>query len=116
MSSRRGKPHLLDPATEDRPRVVRARARLGMELHRARPQLRIRKPFHGAVVQRLVSRAAVVTRRDREAVVLARHEHAAGLAGEDRMVAAAMPERELERREAVRESEQLLPEADPEDR
>src|SRR6187200_3452498 len=114
MSSRRGTPNLLDPALEDRPRVVRAGARFRVELNRARAELRIREPLDRAVVQRLMCRAKVVRRRDGEAVVLTRHEDTARRTLEHRMVAAPVPERELERREAGRESEELVPEADAE--
>src|SRR5262245_52077781 len=115
MSSRRGSAHLLDPAVDQRPRVVGARAGLRVELHRARTQLRIGEPLDGAVVERLVRRGAVLGRRDREAVVLARDEDAAARALEDRVVRAAVAERELERPEPGGAREQLMAETDAED-
>src|SRR4051812_42016235 len=96
MSSRRGIAHLLEPLGQDRPRVVWPRPRLRMELHAAGAQLRVREALDGAVVERLVRRAAVLGRLDREAVVLARHEHALRAAVEHRMVRAAVAERQLE--------------------
>src|SRR3954464_10349067 len=66
-SRRLGKRHLLDPLAEQRPRVVRARPRCGMELHRARRQLREVEPLDGAVVERDVRGASLRRRSDREA-------------------------------------------------
>jgi hypothetical protein len=87
-----------------------------MELQAARAQLGIGEALDGAVVQRLVRRRAPLRRPHGEAVVLARHEHAAARAFQHRVVRAAMAERELERLEAGREREQLVAEADAEDR
>jgi carbamoyl-phosphate synthase small subunit len=56
MSLRRGIGHLLDPGLEQRPRVVRAGAGLGMKLERARAQLREVEALDGAVVERDVRR------------------------------------------------------------
>src|SRR5687768_6783307 len=95
MSLRRGTLHLLDPVLEDRPRVVRPRARLGVELNRARAQIREVEALDGAVVERDVRRLGLVGGRDREAVVLARDEHAPAPALEHGMVGAAMAEGEL---------------------
>src|SRR4051795_13766744 len=107
MSSRRGKANLLDPLTEDRPGVVRARPGLGMELHRSRPQLRVVDALHRAVVERLVRDVAIGGRLDGEPVVLARDEHPAGGALDDGVVCATVAERELVRAQATREREQL---------
>src|SRR3954464_2293098 len=74
-SRRLGKRHLLDPLAEQRARVVRARPRLGMELHRGCGQLRKVEALDGAVVQRDVRGGRPRAWRDREAVVLARDEH-----------------------------------------
>ena len=48
--------YLLEPFADDRPRVVRARPGLRVELHRARAELRVGEPLDGAVVERLVRR------------------------------------------------------------
>src|SRR6266508_605565 len=72
-SGRFGKPQLLDPALEQRPGVMRAWARLGMELQRASALTGQRKPFHGAVIQRDVGDLRSVTFHCK-AVVLARHD------------------------------------------
>src|SRR5689334_1686345 len=88
--------HLLDPAVEDRPGIVRARAGLGMELDGAGAQLREVEPLDRPVVERDVGRLAALTGRDGEAVVLAGDEHAAAGALEHRVVGAAMAELELE--------------------
>src|SRR5690349_14991914 len=87
---------LPDPVGDDRRAVVRAGARLWMELRGTRPQLREVETLDSAVVQRGVRDALAAARRDREAVVLRGHEHAARAVVEHRMVGAAMPERELE--------------------
>src|SRR5919199_3174435 len=92
----RGTGNLLDPAFEQRPRVVRPRPRLGVELRRAGAQLREVESFDGLVVEGHVRRLGVVRRRDREAVVLARDEDAAGLPLEHGVVRAAVAEWELE--------------------
>src|SRR5919198_5678732 len=97
MSRRFGKPHLLDPGREQWPRVVRARARLGMELHRAGSKLREVEPLDGAVVERNVRGFLRGRGSDRKAVVLARDEDAVRALVEHRVVRAAVAERELER-------------------
>src|SRR5438477_10892770 len=108
MSVRLGSSKLLDPDRDDRSAVVRPRARLGMELRRARTQLRVVQAFDGAVVERGVRDAVALARRDRESVVLRGDEHAARLVVDDGMVRAAMAERELERLVSGRECEQLV--------
>src|SRR5437868_5055827 len=77
---------LLDPRREDRRAVVRPRARLGMELRRARAQLPVMEPFDRAVVQRRVRDAGALAGRDCEAVVLRRDEDAARVVVDDRMI------------------------------
>src|ERR1700683_5199653 len=114
-SSRRGSAHLLQPAPEERTGVVGAGPRLGVELHRGGAELGIAEALASAVVERDVARLRVVA-GDREAVVLAGHEHAAARALKDRVVGAAMAEAELEGRPPGREREQLVSEADAEDR
>src|SRR6187397_588535 len=117
MSRRLGKAaHLLDPAIDQAPRVVRARARLRMELDGARPQLGILEPLDGLVVERDVRRLASLARAHGEPVVLAGHEYAPGLALDHGVVRAAVAERELERLVPGRKREQLVAEADPENR
>src|ERR1051326_5708876 len=114
MSLRRGKP--FHPLLDDRPRVVRSRPRFRMELHRPGAQLPTCEPLDRAVVERDVCRLATLVRLDGEAVVLARHQHASARALEDGVVRAAVAERELEGLVAGREREQLMTEADAEDR
>src|SRR6266487_5407024 len=97
-SSRRGtQGYLLHPAFENRPGIVRARARFGMELHGASALAREVEPFDRAVVQRDVCRLARIGRFDREAVVLRGDEHVSGRALEHGMVRAAVAERKLVR-------------------
>ena len=81
-----------------RPRVVRPGPRLGMELHRARAQLREGEPLDGAVVERDVRRLGRLGGVDAKPWFCARDEHAARRALEHRMVRAAVAERQLERR------------------
>ena len=100
------------PAGRRRERVERAGRRLGMELHALEPVAV--EPLAGAVVQRHVRDVAVGDHG--EAVVLDRDEHAAGLHVLHRMVRAAVTEGQLERRVAEREPEQLVAEADAEER
>src|SRR5256714_13590017 len=107
-----GNAQLLDPLGDDRRAVVWTRARLRMELRRARAQLRVVEPLDRAVVERDVCHALVVARRDGEAVVLGGHEHARSAAIEDGMVCAAGPERVLERLSTGRERQELVAEAD----
>src|SRR5688572_10584999 len=114
-SGRLGIPDLLDPFGDLRPGVVRARAGFRMELERARMLLRQGQALDGAVVERNVRDLGAVPAY-REAVVLARDEDAARRELEHRMVGAAVAERELEGLQAGREREELVAEADPEDR
>src|SRR3954451_23892609 len=117
MSERLGNVlQLLDPAADDRRRVVRSRRRLGVELRGARTQLRVVEPLDGPVVERGVRDARLVTGRDRKAVVLRGDEYAAGPVVEDRVVRTAVAERELERLLAGREREQLVAQAHTEHR
>src|SRR5215210_1833682 len=88
----RGIAHLLQPALEDRVRVVRPRAGLGVELDGTGPQLGKVEALDRAVVEGDVRRLCLVRRRDREAVVLTRDENAAALPLQDRMVGAAVAE------------------------
>src|SRR5205085_11476260 len=77
-SGRLGKDaHLLDPALEDRPRVVRTGPRFRVELNRARVLRRQVEPFDRLVVEGDVRRLPRVRRFDREAVVLRGDEHPA---------------------------------------
>src|SRR5690242_13597218 len=95
-SRRLGNSELLDPLRNNRGAVVWSRARLGVELRRTCTQLRVVEPLDRAVVERDVRHALVVARRDREAVVLRGDEHAAAATVENRVIRAAVPERELE--------------------
>src|SRR5687767_773527 len=85
-SSLRGMSELLHELVDGVARVVRARPGLRVELERAGAQLRERKPFHRAVVERHVRRLEAVGRLDGEPVVLSRHEDPAGRALEHGMV------------------------------
>src|SRR4051812_23239477 len=91
MSSLRGKAR--HPVLDEWPRVVRARACLWMELHRARAIARHRQPLDRAVVERDVRHLGRVTRIDAEAVVLRCDEHPPSRSLEHGMVRAAVPER-----------------------
>src|SRR6186713_1046869 len=98
MSRRLGKrAHLLDPAVDQAPGIVRAGTCLRMELDGARAQLGVLKPLDRLVVERDVRRLASLARRNRESVVLAGDEHAARVALDDGVIRAAVTERELER-------------------
>src|SRR6266511_5734665 len=116
MDSRSGRlgkaAHLLDPAVEQRPRVMRPRARFGMELHRARAQLGEVEALDRAVVEGNVRRLPRLAGRDREAMVLAGDEDAARGPLDDGVIRAAVAVGELERRVPGGEREQLVAEAD----
>jgi hypothetical protein len=114
MSFRRGLGHLRHPCLEQRPRVVRPGASLGVELERARAQVRQVEALHRPVVERDVRDLGCLPRRDREAVVLARHEHAAREPLVHRMVRTSMAERKLVRVVAGGARDQLVAEADAE--
>src|SRR5690348_5082781 len=96
-SSRLGNPQLLHPFGDDRRAVVRAWARLGMELRRARAQLRVVEPLDRAVVERDRRHAAGAAQGDGVALVLRGDEHSAAAAIEYRVIRTAVAERKLER-------------------
>src|SRR3954454_12906895 len=108
--------HLLDPLVDDPPGIVWPRARLRMELHGPRPLAAELQPFDRAVVKRHVALVARVARRHREAVVLRGNEDRVRPTHENGVVRAAMAEGELERLAARGEGEELVTEADTEDR
>src|SRR5215208_1090519 len=114
-SRRSGNAHLLDPRLDQVPRVVGPGPGLWMELHRAGTLAWEREPLDGAVVERDVSDLGTVP-LDREAMVLARDEHAVRAQVEHRVVRTAVAERELEGLESRRQREQLMAEADAEER
>src|SRR5687768_14052232 len=118
MSCRFGKApaHLLDPAVDEPPGVVGPWAGLGVELERLGAHPAQLEAFDGPVVERDVRLLPRVARRDREAVVLRRDEDGVRRALEDRMVRAAVAERELERPASGCEGKELVAEADPENR
>src|SRR5262245_5902693 len=95
-SRRLGTGHLLHPTVDQGARVVRAGAGLGMELERPRPQLRILEALDRPVVERHVGGLLALARLDREPVVLTRDEHPTRTAFQNRVVRAAMAERQLE--------------------
>src|SRR5262249_53777487 len=93
MSGRLGnRSQLLGPLRDDRCTVMGPGARLGVELRRASPQLRVVEALDRAVVQRRVRDALAVAGSNREAVVLRRDENATGHVVDDRMVCAAVSE------------------------
>src|SRR4051794_28559703 len=96
-SGRLGKP--IHPRVDQRPRVVRPRARLRVELRRAGAELGEVERLDSAVVEGDRRGLAPLARRDGEAVVLAGDEHPAALAVQDRVVRAAVAEGQLERLE-----------------
>src|SRR3990172_1134284 len=108
-------PPLFDPRLDDRPGVVRPGAGLGMELNGAGALPGQRDPLDGAVVERDVGDLGPCA-LDREAVVLARDENAARRPVEDGVVRAAVAERQLVRAVPGGEREELVAEADAEDR
>src|SRR5215217_1444617 len=87
-----------------------------MELNRAGAELRNVEPLDRAVVQRHVRRFARLARLHREAVVLARDQDAAGGALEYGVVRAPVPELQLERALARCPRQQLVAEANAQDR
>jgi hypothetical protein len=118
MSGRLGNAcgHLLDPAIDDPPGVVRPGAGFGVELDGSGAPLGEVEALDRPVVERDVRRLTRLAGSDGEAVVLARDEDAARGALDDRVIRAAVAERELVGPVASREREQLVAEADPEDR
>ena len=93
---------------------MRPGRRLGVELERG--EAVALEPFDGAVVERDVAHLGAVARLDGEAVVLGGHEHAMRAGHAHGVVRAAVPERELERPQAERERDELVAEADAEER
>src|SRR5688572_9613120 len=109
-----------EEGVEDRRRIMRAGARLGMELHRAHVERLVPEALERAVEEAPVRDLDLAGRGagggHREAVVLARDEHPSGGDVEHRVVRAPMAEMELLDPEAEREPEELVPETDAEDR
>src|SRR4051812_39031682 len=112
-------PDLVQVVVEEAEAVVRARAGLGVVLHAAGGDVEQAQPLDGAVVEvdvrelglaevRLQARAWLAA--DREAVVLRRDRDPVGAQVLDRVVGAAVAERELERLEPDRAREQLVAE------
>ena len=85
-----------------------------MELHRC--EVRAGEALDGAVVERYVRHFDAVCRLDRVAMVLNGHQHPAAAEVAHRVVRSAVSERELERSQPEREPEQLVAEADAEER
>src|SRR5687767_3876139 len=108
-SGRLGIAHLLDPALDQGPGIVRSRSRLRMELDGARPLVGEREPFDRPVVERDVRHGWAVSAY-REPVILARDQYLAAREVENGMVRAPVTERQLERLQAGGESEELVPE------
>src|SRR5215218_3904543 len=133
MSSRLGIGDQLQEAIEQVARVVGTGPALGVVLDRAAGHVVEHEALHSAVVEvqvgelggtevrvpadRLVALdpRAAVRRADREAMVLGGDVDPARLEVLDRMVGAAVPERELEGVEPYRATEELMAEADPHD-
>ena len=108
--------HQLAELVEQVARVVRARARLRVVLHAERGNLTAPDALDHSVVEVHVRDVGGVepVGVDREVVVLARDLDLSGREVTDRMVAAVMSERQLERPRAQRGAEQLMSEADAE--
>ena len=103
--------------------VVRSRRCLGMILHGEERKLAVPNTLDGAVVEVQVRDLEVAGPGDfvsisnhRKAMVLRRDEHMIRAKVTDRMIAAAVPVRELRRFSAIPEADELMPEADPERR
>src|SRR3954471_21316783 len=121
MSSLRGTVELPQELVEQAERVVRPRPRLRVVLHAAGGHVEQADALDRAVVEVHVGqlRLAEVALQPLaglalhgEAVVLRRDRDAAGADVLDRVVRPAVAERELERLQADRAREQLVPEAD----
>ena len=97
-----------------RPRVVRARARFGMELQRARAQLREVEPLDRAVVERDVRRLLASVARTAKPWFCARDEHAAVARSSTGWFAPRWPNGSLNVSCPVAHREQLVAEADAE--
>src|SRR5688572_9404731 len=121
----RGAPHGGNEISEVMSRVVGARRGFGVVLDREQWALDVPEPLHRPVVEvdvgDLELRGALhhalpsyARFPNREAVIVAGDVDAAGSQVLDRMVPAVMAELELVGRAAVREREQLVPQADPE--
>src|SRR5579859_4302806 len=98
---------------------MRPGRRLRVVLHAERPQIRRREPLARAVVQVHVRRAHARGERreiDAKTVVLRGDLDAPGGEILHGLIAAAMAELQLVRPAAEREAQELVPEADPEDR
>src|SRR5690349_21800241 len=100
-----------------------ARRRLRMILHRENRVLAVPHAFHGVVIEvevrhdeRLGAGHARRIPFDREAVILRRDKYLPCLKIAHWMVAAAMAVRQFRRPSAERQAEQLVTEANPEDR
>src|SRR3989449_11462336 len=106
--------------SEDVRVVPGSRSRLGMVLHGEDGEFPVGHAFDGAVVQIQVRHLELRTWEgvgiDREAVVLRRDVDAPRAKVFDGLVPAAVPEFQLERRPSEGEGQQLVAEADPEDR
>src|SRR3954447_7406585 len=121
MDSRSGRlgiteAHLLDPGLDDPPGIVRPGAGLRMELDGLRALAGELQALDRAVVEGDVRLLPGLRRGDGEAVILRGDDHAVRRALEDWMVCASVPERQLVRLAAGREREELVAEADPENR
>src|SRR5690606_14936096 len=109
----------VEEAVEERRRLVRPGCRLRVVLGREDRLALDGEPLERAVVQVQVGRpdaGGQALRIDREAVVLAGDRDLAGDQVLDRLIAAVVAELQLEGAPAQREPEELVPEADAEDR
>src|SRR3954451_22744172 len=115
----------VDELVEQPQGVVGAGARLGVVLHTAGGYVEQADPLDGVVVEvhggqlrgaELGVDDLARRPRDRKAMVLAGDRDPPGPQVLDRMVRAAVAERELERLQAGGARQQLVAEADPEDR
>src|SRR5687767_10898414 len=111
--------HRFHEALKEVVDVLRARARLRMTLEAERRTVGQLETLEAAVEQRDVSHLRVLWQRrriDRKTVILARDHHAAGVQILHRMVRPVMAEFHLDGLRADRESEELVAEADAEER
>src|SRR5712691_1909172 len=111
--------HRMDEPFEEHIRVMGPGGGLGMKLRRQDWQCAMAEPFERAVVQvavGLLDLGAEGFPIDRETVILRRNRDLAGSQVAHRMVRSAVTELQLEGFSSQGEAEQLMAEADPENR
>src|SRR5580698_2508615 len=111
--------HQLREALKERLHIVRPGTRLGMSLEAERRAIAERDALQRSVEERAMCGAYAIRKGgliDRETVVLARDEDASAIEVLDRMVRAVMAEFHFYAAAAGREPEDLVTQADAEDR